>query len=236
MIIDNPNISPYPPHTADGCVTSDNSTFLRKPGLVLKLWKELREKVGVIEAKRKPGMKFDTRSADDTFNKIRPIANELGLLIYPHEIIGHGEAVQGDDIKGFGTLASVNMVIYCQSVEDGSIIQIAGFGLGADSQDKAGGKACTYAFKAALLEALLAQGQPDTDDTDTPIRGGVKPLAKTKPNGVSISVADVKGLLESARTPSDYTSAREMLSKLKPDDIVAMRAIAAEAKTRCGVQ
>lgn len=211
----------------NGMITKDG---ILMPGMILALWLQLRKRVGLIKAIRKPGMKFDTRAADAVFDEVRPIANELGILIYPHETSGQGFPLED------GTLAAVNLVIYCQAVEDGSLLQIAGFGLGADNQDKAGGKANTYAFKSALLESLLAQGQVDTDDTDTPIRGGVKRLNKTKSEiSNTHSVGDVTEMFSRATTRTDYMTAREILSKMNPDDIVALRSVAGEAKTRCGV-
>jgi hypothetical protein len=112
-------------------------------------------------------------------DKIRPIANELGLLIYPCRAEGKGHVVDN------GTLAEVTLTIRVQDAETGDYIEVAGFGLGADNQDKAGGKAGTYAFKQALVQALLAGGAEDTDDSDTPIQGGVRPRQPAKPVAVA---------------------------------------------------
>lgn len=196
------------------------------PGKILGLMLELRKRCGVIQAKQKPGMKFKTRASDDLINAIRPIANELGILIYPAVSIGTTHVVED------GTLAGVNLLIVVQAVEDASRISIGGFGLGADQQDKAGGKAGTYAFKQALLQALLAMGQDDTDDTDTPIRGGVKP--RKLPVAIRPPSRElVQHALESSTNASEYANARVLLSQCHPDDIVALRGVAKAAKERC---
>lgn len=224
MIIESIDRAPYMIYLNQGFITdSDGNT---KPGKVLGLFAQLRKAVGVIQAKQKPGMKFKTRANDDLINELRPAANELGLLIYPTEADGTGFVVED------GTLATVKLSIIVQAVEDGSCLVIAGFGLGADSQDKAGGKAGTYAFKAALLQALLATGTDDTDDTDTPIAGGVRKKT-SKPVTPTFDV--VSHALQDSKTQSDYKAARELLKRMNPDDIVTLRETAKEAKERCGV-
>jgi len=201
----------------------------RKPGAVLKAVLELRRRVGIIDKKKKPGMRFETRSSEDLIDAMRGPCNELGLLIYPTECKGNGFPVED------GTLASVGLDVVVQSVEDGSAIKWAGFGLGADSQDKAGGKAGTYAFKAACLQGLLAAGAEDTDDTDTPIQGGVRarqPLTKTQ--AVTISKEYVLSRLKAASDTVAYAEAKALLSRLSKDDVVELFPIAKEAKERVG--
>jgi hypothetical protein len=200
-----------------------------KPGLVLGLWLQLRKRVGVVEAVQKKGMKFKTRSAEDLIDAVRPVANELGLLIYPTECKGSGFPVED------GTLAAVNLDIIVQAVEDGSAIKIAGFGLGADSQDKAGGKAGTYGFKQALLQGLLAAGADDTDDTDTPIKGGVRAPIRPQVHVQipTVSKSEVVKALESANTLAEYDTAKKLLGTLSPEIITQLYSTAKAAKARC---
>lgn len=214
----------------DGMTTKHDDTGCHEvPGVVLALWLQLRKKVGIVEAVQKKGMKFKTRSAEDLIDAVRPVANELGLLIYPTECKGQGFVVED------GTLAAVNLDIIVQAVEDGSAIKIAGFGLGADSQDKAGGKAGTYGFKQALLQGLLAAGADDTDDTDTPIKGGVK-LPVKRPADVrlpNVSKDEVVKALESANTLAEYDTAKKLLGTLSPELITQLYSTAKAAKARC---
>lgn len=191
------------------------------PGAVLQLLSELRAKVGNLKAKKKEGVKFKVRSAEDLSDKLREAAIEIGLLIYPVKVEGKGFVVED------GTLAEVNLTLRILALVDGSFIDVMGFGLGADSQDKAGGKAGTYAWKTALIQTLLAGGAEDTDDTDTPIKGGVR--TKTgKPKG-----SDVAAALEAATDELGYKAAIAMAMQLAPSDQMALVDLIKVAKVRC---
>lgn len=191
------------------------------PGEILVLWDRLRKQVGVIEREKKPGMKFEVRTAETTIGEVRKAANELGILIYPHEARGAGYPVED------GSLATVTVSIICQAISDGSCLCIAGFGLGADSQDKAGGKAGTYAFKQALLQAMLANGA-DTDDDHEPIKGGVRPPVK------KYTKESVEAELDACTTAAQYNQARAHLLFLPRADIAALKERALQIKGLVG--
>lgn len=206
----------------------DKTTQTEKPGEVLGLYLKLRKTVGVLAARAKDGVRFKVRGAEELIDKIRDTANELGILIYPSAALGRGHVVDN------GTLAEVQLQVMVQAVSDGSRIAIAGFGLGADQQDKAGGKAGTYAFKSALIMALLAMGKdqpknklPDTDDTDTAIPGGVKPKK------ASTAVEPVSAMFLAAETQEQYKAAVSELLKLNPDQQVSLKDVTLAAKQRC---
>jgi len=206
----------------DGMIEGPDGRLV--PGAILRLWAEARRAVGVVKAKKKEGVRFKVRSNEDLVDALRRACNELGILVYPRKSAGRGHVVED------GTLAEVDLSIVVQAVEDGSRLLFAGFGLGADNQDKAGGKAGTYAFKQALIQALLAGGADDTDDTDTPIKGGVKPKAAR----VKLPTEeDVRGALEGAATEAHYRAAVEVLKQAAPETQVALRDVAFAAKARC---
>jgi hypothetical protein len=189
-----------------------SSTAAEGMPAIYGLLAKLRKQVGVIKAKKKEGVKFKVRSAEDLADKLRAAADELGILIYPIESFGKGYPVED------GTLAEVNLKLRVQAINDGSYIDVCGFGLGADNQDKAGGKAGTYAWKTALIQMLLAGGAEDTDDTDTPIQGGVKKkgtAAKTTP-------ADVKAALEAVMDKAGFDAALALAKNLTMDQQKAM--------------
>lgn len=214
----------------DGMIVLADGTS--RPGAILKLWAQVRERVGVVEAKRKQGMKFDTRASTDLMDKLAAACNELGVLVYPQSGTGKGLVVDN------GTLADVELTIIAQAIEDGSCLQFFGYGQGADNQDKAGGKAGTYAFKQALIQALLAGGTkakkadriPDTDDTDTPIEGGVRP-ATGKPKAPSFD--EVKADLEAAKDEPAYRAALAKLKAASAPDQVKLAPIAKVARALC---
>jgi hypothetical protein len=205
---------------SDGLVRADDA-YQGAPGKVLGLLRDLREQVGTLKAKQKQGVKFKVRSLDELVDKIRKPANDLGLLIYPYRAEGKGHVVDS------GTLAEVTLVVRIQALEDGSYVDIMGFGLGADNQDKAGGKAGSYAFKQALVQALLAGGAEDTDDTDTPIKGGVRPKT-AKP-----TVATVEAALNDATDEVSFKAALGLAKQLHVSDQKAIADQAAAARARC---
>ncbi len=203
-----------------------------RPGKILELWAKVRAQVGVVEAKRKQGMKFDTRASTDLMDKLSQACNDHGVLVYPTR--GNSKGIVVED----GTLADVELTVVAQAIEDGSRLEFYGYGQGADNQDKAGGKAGTYAFKQACIQALLAGGTkapksgriPDTDDTDTPIEGGVR--AKTgKPKAPTFDA--VCAALEDARDEAGYRLALADLKLASPADQVKLAPIAHTARARC---
>lgn len=216
----------------DGMILKADGTAV--PGRILALWLELRKFVGVVAAKKKDGVKFKVRSAEDLIDKVREKANELGILIYPYAVQGKGHVVED------GTLAEQTLSVKVQAVEDGSILAFEGFGLGADNQDKAGGKAGTYAFKQALIQALLAGGKDnakalgvaDTDDSDAPIDGGVRP--RTKKPAPSSDAA--RKALEAAQSDVDYRAAVVLVMQLPPDKQVGLKDTIVATQKRLGIE
>lgn len=186
---------------------------------IYSLLAQLRREAGVLKAKKKEGVKFKVRSAEDLNDKIRGKAIELGILIYPVHAFGKGYPVED------GTLAEVNLTLRIQAISDGSYIDVCGFGLGADNQDKAGGKAGTYAWKSALVQTLLAGGADDTDDTDTPIPGGVK-----KRGAAKATVDDVKGALAKLQGPADKDSYPAVLALAKTLTLEQQRTLSDDFK------
>lgn len=207
----------------------DPNTGRETPGAILQLWAKVRAAVGVVELKKKNGMKFETRASTDLMDKLAAACAEHGVLVYPGR--GTGKSVLADN----GTMADVELVVVAQAIEDGSRIEFFGYGQGADTQDKAGGKAGTYAFKQACIQALLAGGTkapkshriPDTDDTDTPIEGGVRKKSG-KPG-----FEQVKAELEAAQDEPAYRAALANLKAANAPDQVKLAPIAREAKARC---
>ena len=203
---------------------------VERPGAILKAWLELRRHTGALEAKDKQGVRFKVRSSEDLVDMIRELSNELGILIYPGEgTVGEGKVVDS------GTLADVNMVVIAQSVEDGSMLAFCGYGQGADNQDKAGGKAMTYASKATLVQALLAGGKKtakalgirDTDDSSDPLAGGVRPRKVD-------SLAGMRKELEAVEDVDYYKALRPQLVALSNEDRQALAKEIKAAQNRAG--
>lgn len=232
--------------TVDGMITVRDAVNgdHKIPGRVLALMGELRKRVGPIEAKEKKGVRFKVRSAEDLEDAIREVADELGLIIGPVPVVlnDHGEAVFTSNGKSTvledGALAELNLAVMVRAIEDGSCIVFYGFGLAADNQDKAAGKVMTYAKKYALIQALLAGGRKnakalgvhDTDDTDTPIAGGVR-----KPAPPKTGLESLKRDLAAVQSEEDYNELRPTLQALGAEDQNKLRSDILRARERAGI-
>jgi ERF superfamily protein len=192
-------------------------TLETRVGDVLVKLAELRKRVGVLKAKKKDGVRFKVRSADELADRVRPEIDDLGLLIYPVHVAGKGQVIEGNEPGKVGTLAEVTVTLRVQAISDKSYVDIMGFGLGADNQDKAGGKAGTYAWKTALIQALTAGGEKDTDDTDTPIQGGVRPKAAPPYRKVldTVTREAVEAIIVEARAGKSMARLKDALAAAK---------------------
>jgi hypothetical protein len=127
--------------------------------------KALRSKIGGLKAEKKTGVSFQIKSAKDLMIKLRPALDELDMNCYPVAMTGQSVPVDK------GTMADVTCVYRFVS-SDGSYVDMAGFGQGVDSQDKAGGKAITYAWKALNIygNSLPDKDMVDADDDEKPTK------------------------------------------------------------------
>lgn len=133
--------------------------------------RELRLAVGGVEAKKQAGgPMFPVKSAKDLANKLAQALCDLDLIapVVAQEIT----LVDTKDIPGnstasgkpvFRTLAHVKATVRIGAA-DGSYVDVVGSGHGGDVDDKAGGKATTYAWKDAILKGLTT---PERDMVDT---------------------------------------------------------------------
>ena len=107
----------------------------------------------------------------DVLSAVKPIENELGIYSYPvsRRIVESGEMVSTKEYKGNVTETKrlylrVETVYRFVNVENpDEYIDITTYGDGVDTQDKAPGKAMTYADKYALLKAYKIRTGEDPD-------------------------------------------------------------------------
>ena len=103
--------------------------------------------------------------------------------------------------------------------DDGSGITFVGQGHGADRDDKAGGKASTYAWKDALIKGLNLPDadMPDTDNDSGDNSPTTRRISTKSASGKSYSYAEIAGLDDlKAKAKSDMGAA--------PDDKSAILA------------
>lgn len=129
----------------------------------------LRKAIGGLQAKKQAnGPQFAVKSAKDLGIKLRDALDETGLVCF---VVGQ----QGGNLEvEKGTAAYVQTLIRV-GAPDGSYVDFAGSGHGADRDDKAGGKASTYAWKDALVKGL---NLPDAEMVDTDDEVGNSPVRK----------------------------------------------------------
>ena len=103
-------------------------------------------------------------------NMLKPLFKKYKLVIFPID----GEIKETNfswevDYNGKAqtkvrNVTQVKVLYKLVDVESGESVTIAGFGNGADSQDKGSGKALTYAYKTALSKTFMLFSGEDTDN------------------------------------------------------------------------
>lgn len=173
----------------------------------------LRKAIGGLQAVRAPQAKIDAKlapsfavkSAKDLGIKLRDALDETGLVCF---VVGQ----QGGNLEvEKGTAAYVQTLIRV-GAPDGSYVDFAGSGHGADRDDKAGGKASTYAWKDALVKGL---NLPDAEMVDTDDEVGNSPQRKA-----AVPLPSKEEVEESLRTATAETL---------PDLITRIRSVANSA-------
>jgi hypothetical protein len=202
---------------------------------------ELRRLVGGLKAERKErGPTYAVKSAKDLMDKLRAAADKLGMPIAGAVVDQQVTIHQNAFVMRRDGAVQVNMASITATVKfassDGSYELFVGSGTGAAEDDKAMGKASTYAWKDAIIKALSLPDAEmvDTDDEDlsqpqTPSR---KPPAAI-PAGVT--VAGVVEALRSAKTPADRDAALVKVKQVTgatPKELFELNALANETKRR----
>lgn len=92
-------------------------------------------------------------SEEKVTSTVRQAFIELGMVMYPIK----------QDSSRIGNLTTVNVVYRIANTESDDYVDVVSTGEGADTQDKAAGKAMTYAYKYALLRTFAIPSGEDTD-------------------------------------------------------------------------
>ena len=117
------------------------------------------------------GRSYKAVSEADVLNAIRPIEIKYNIYSFPlsRRIVESGEIVTTRNYKGeqqeskrlFMRIETVYRFVNCENPDE--YIDVTTYGDGVDSQDKAPGKAMTYADKYALLKAYKIRTGDDPD-------------------------------------------------------------------------
>ena len=145
-------------------------------------------------------MQYKAVGEADVLAAIKPIEAKHGIYSYPVErrIVDSGELtniVKGEEKRQlFLRVETVYRFVNIENPDEH--IDIVSYGDGVDSQDKAPGKAMTYADKYALLKAYKIQTGDDPDqEASEPLKGRTRKVSKEEPAG-TISKKDLEALPE----------------------------------------
>lgn len=135
---------------------------------------ELR-KIGINKEKRASGGKiaYAYRSIEDVYAALSPLLPKFKIIIAPVRI-----EKESDGMAGSMRLVRIKVTYQVTSVEDGSHFCVESLGEGADTGDKAAGKAMSYAYKSLMFQlfCIPVQGVEDSDATESPDAHSAKPF------------------------------------------------------------
>ena len=149
---------------------------------IFKKMKEATEKIGRVAKNLEVGYgkyMYKAVGEADVLDAVKPIEAELGIYSYPYDreviyqdmvTVNSGE---NERVNAFFRIKVVYRFVNIDNPEE--YINIVSYGDGVDSQDKAPGKAMTYADKYALLKAYKIE---TGDDPDKDLSGTMKPRNK----------------------------------------------------------
>lgn len=142
------------------------------PGKILEDLPKLRDHIGGLVARQRNGVMYNVKSAKELVIKMREAADELGMVMVaaPVDIkIEHLPMMK--DSKDRDVLVCSVTGTYRFMSSDGSYVDYIGIGYGTSNDDKAAGKASTYAEKDATTKGLCLPDDEmvDTDDISVPV-------------------------------------------------------------------
>lgn len=134
---------------------------------VVSIADELRQ-VGIGKKKgSSDGIKYAFRSIDDVYAALSPLLAKYKLYIRPKAM-----QVLSSEVCGKQRLSRILVTYVVTSSEDGSSIEAQAVGEGADSTDKAAGKAMSYAYKSLMFQLfcipVVGQHDPDKEEVQLP--------------------------------------------------------------------
>ena len=143
---------------------------------------ELRDEIGGLKANKTNGVMYPVKSAKDLMLKLRNAGDKLKMPVVAavvNQTVTQLEGVEfyrksiDKNVPGVGchVVCTIRFVS-----SDGSHMDFVGSGHGTSEDDKAGGKASTYAWKDAVVKALSLPDDEmlDTDDESVPVANPVK--------------------------------------------------------------
>ena len=195
----------------------------------------LRKHIGGLEAKKAAGVMFPIKNAKELMIKLRAGLDDLNMVSYVAEMAPQDIPMAPDKNGKIGSGCLVYTKVTMVS-DDGSFVVFCGVGHGFDRDDKAAGKASTYAWKDAIIKGLnlpdaemasVTTATVDTDDeSDIPVNPKRSPKAG--------EVAAIAAALLVATTAEEVEALSVKTKALKPsrEDALPLSQAFAEARAR----
>ncbi len=189
------------------------------PPMIAQALPALRKSVGGLKAEKKAGVQFAVKSAKDLMDKLRAAIDSEPAVA--------GVWVAGQNVTNIeverGTACLTLSVVRVGCI-DGSYVDFSGSGHGAANDDKASGKASTYAWKDSIIKGLSL---PDAEMVDTDDFSDERPVLK--PTIATITVDEAKAALKAAKSEAEVD---EYIAKLKKQPSAFQKTIAPTAMAR----
>ena len=129
--------------------------------------REIADVAKNLEVEINERTKYKAVGEYDVLKAVKPIEHKYGVYSFPahREIVESGEIVNstkyGEKRSLFVRIEVIYRFVNVEKPEE--YVEVFSYGDGVDSQDKASGKAMTYADKYALLKAYKIQTGEDPD-------------------------------------------------------------------------
>lgn len=164
----------------------------------------------------------------DVLEAVKPIEIELGIYSYPisrtiteTNVLTTVKEYNGNKTESNQLMMRIETIYRFVNVDNpNEFIDITTYGDGVDSQDKAPGKAMTYADKYALLKAYKIE---TGDDPDKEASGELKSF-KTGDKKASLATADQIEKIKSKLDEENIKKALELVKKAKLEELTLLEA------------
>ena len=178
------------------------------------------EKIGVVaknlNVELNKSRSYKAVSEVDVINAVKPIEIELGIYSFPYDrevtetnILTNTRVYNGQETETKNLFMRIETVYRFVNTDNPTeYIDMVSYGDGVDSQDKAPGKAMTYADKYALLKAYKIQ---TGDDPDANGSGELK--AVEKKTEVKLLTDNQRATIEILYTPEEIITMSNNLKR-----------------------
>lgn len=164
----------------------------------------------------------------DVLAAVKPIEEKYGVYSYPisREIVESGtmerENQYGKTIQLYMRIKTVYRFICIDNPD--SYIDIVSFADGVDTNDKAPGKAMTYADKYALLKAykIITGDDPDQFASEPANKVESKPAPKTAKEKMNAAYPDRAGMIAFIKNNYDEANLKKILDYYKVTSVEAL--------------